>query len=166
MLGESEKLGQSTAGSGARECCLCKCEWSCPRNTLTPRLSTRWLDHSKDTSCFQGWPALQPWASQADTSCPLLFLGAFFLCRKYLVRTLSVESQMSYWWFLQPRIPFQTHTFNFKDLSHNISEFWFWIEVAPWTSSKCLVPNKPFSIFPIFRRPWACTGCFNETNIF
>lgn len=50
--------------------------------TPSPHASTRWLDHSKDTSRFQGWPVLQPWASQADTL-PFAFPGAFFLCRKY-----------------------------------------------------------------------------------
>ena len=39
-VGGNQSMGQSTAGSGARECCLCKCEWGCPPNTLTPRLHT------------------------------------------------------------------------------------------------------------------------------
>lgn len=96
--------------------------------------------------------------------CPLLFQEPFSSVGN-TQRTLSVESQMSYWWFLQPQIPFQTHTFNFKDLSQHL-RILILNTGSSLTSSKCLVPNKPFSIFPIFRRSWACTDCFNETNTF
>ena len=130
--------------------------------TPSPHASTRWLGHRIWAVFRDGlFSSLGP---VRQIPCPLLFQKPFPSAGN-TQRPLSVESQIFYWWFLQPWIPFQneyekTHTFNFKDLSQHL-RILILSGGSSLTSSKCLVPNKPF-IFPIFRRSWACTGCFNE----
>ena len=121
------------------------CEWGCPQNTLTPRLHTL-ARPQEGYGPFSGM-ACSPVLGQSGRYPALCFSRSPFPQQEIPRDLWVLKVKYSIDGSSSPGFLFKM---NMKRLIHltsriclNISEFWFWVEVAPWPLPSAWSPISP-----------------------